>query len=245
MTLENKPKTQQIRRETEDGHRDKDRLVPLPAAPVTGSPVPWLTSLHATPGRGPYGDPRYRGNCSGRLIKDLLCYYQPRRVLDPMQGGGTCRDVCTELGIPYCGDDLRAGFDATRTESYATLGRFDFVWLHPPYWRMIRYSDDPRCLSNAPTLSEFLERLRLVFRGCLSVLAPGGHLAVLMGDGKHQGRYLGLPFHTLCAAEAEGLWLAAPEIVRFSHGTTSARQVYRTRFIPRLHDLCLVLGRDQ
>jgi hypothetical protein len=62
-----------------------------------------------------------------------------------------------------------------------------------------------------------------------------------MGDGKHEGRYLGLPFHTLNAVVVEGYWLAAPEIIRFSHGTTSSGRVYRTAFIPRLHDVCLVL----
>ena len=41
---------------------------------------------------------------------------------------------------------------------------------------------------------------------------------------------------------AEGLVLAAPEIIRFSHGTTSARQKeYSSSFIPWLHDVCLVL----
>src|SRR3954447_2215477 len=100
-------------------------LVPLPECPVTASPVPWLTSIHATPGRGEYGDPHYRGNCSGLLIRDLLSYYKPKRVLDPMEGGGTCRDVCRELGIAYEGRDLRTGFDATRSESFLDLEKVD------------------------------------------------------------------------------------------------------------------------
>ncbi len=33
--------------------------VPLPEGPKTASPVPWLTSILATPGRRHYGDPRY------------------------------------------------------------------------------------------------------------------------------------------------------------------------------------------
>lgn len=45
--------------------------VQLPAAPITASPVPHLTSIHSSPVRGPYGDARYPGNCSGALIKDL------------------------------------------------------------------------------------------------------------------------------------------------------------------------------
>src|SRR5689334_1475199 len=91
--------------------RPRPEKVTLPDCPRTQSPVPWLTSIHATPGRGNYGDPGYRGNCSGLLIKDLLVFYGARRVLDPMQGGGTCRDVCSELGIAYEGRDLKSGFD--------------------------------------------------------------------------------------------------------------------------------------
>jgi hypothetical protein len=217
-------------------------LVPLPECPITASPVPSLTSIHATPGRGDYGNPGYRGNCSGLLIRDLLKFYESRRVLDPMQGGGTCRDVCGELGIAYEGRDLKTGFDATKPEFYADLGQFDFVWLHPPYFQMVRYNPaDSRCLSNAATLEAFATALRLVFRNCRSVLAERGRLAVLMGDGKHEGRYMGLPFRTLHAAVSEGYWLAAPEIVRFGHGSTSSQKVYSTSFIPRLHDLCFVL----
>lgn len=218
--------------------------VPLPAVPKTKSPVPWLTSIHAAPGRGNYGDARYRGNCSGLLVRDLLLYHRPRRVFDPMTGGGTCRDVCRELSIPCMSRDVRAGFDATDPSAFTGLGRFDFVWLHPPYWKMIRWSDDPRCLANAPTLDAFLAKLRSVFRNCASVLSPTGVLAVLMGDHRHEGRYLALPFRTFLAAEEEGLELAAPEIIRFSHGTTSASEKeYPVSIIPRVHDVCLVLKR--
>jgi hypothetical protein len=109
---------------------------------------------------------------------------------------------------------------------------------------MVRYNaGDPRCLSSAVSVKDFVTDLRAVLRNCRDALTAGGKLAVLMGDGKDRGRYLGLPFRTLNAAAAEGLWLAAPEIIRFSHGATSSGKVYRTAFIPRLHDVCLVLER--
>lgn len=216
--------------------------VPLPAAPATASRVPSLTSIHATPGRGEYGNAQYRGNCSGLLIRDLLSFYQPRSVLDPMEGGGTCRDVCRELGIAYVGRDLKTGFDATDAAAFRQLGKFDFIWMHPPYWQMVRYNPgDSRCLSGAATVAEFIQGMRFVLRNCRAALAPGGKLAVLIGDGKHQGRYLGLPFRMMNAAAREGFWLAAPEIIRFSHGATSSRKPYSSAFIPRLHDVCLVL----
>lgn len=213
----------------------------LPPCPKNASPVPWLTSIHGTDGRGPYGDPQYRGNCSGLLIRDLLTYYGPRRVLDPMAGGGTCRDVCQELGIECTALDIKTGCDAQDARNYQNMGRFDFIWLHPPYWKMIRYSDDPRCLSNASTLGEFQRRLRAVIRNCRLVLAEGGHMAILIGDLKHRGEYVGLPFRAYWIAESEHLCLAAPEIVRFQHGASSSSKQYSTSFIPRLHDLCLVL----
>src|SRR5947209_4927972 len=123
MTFKDQPK-----RKSWDTASDRPRVtVTLPEAPITASPTPWLTSIHGTPGRGNYGNADYRGNCSGLLIRDLLKFYQPHRVLDPMEGSGTCRDVCTELGIPYEGRDLRNGFDATSAADFARLGAFDFI----------------------------------------------------------------------------------------------------------------------
>lgn len=124
----------------------------LPVAPRTGSPVPWLTSIHSTTNRGPWGSSHYGGKLRGLLIKDLLAYFQPAHVLDPMTGSGTCADLCRDLGMRCTSFDVRAGQDAADPKSYEGLEPADFVWLHPPYWRMIRYNADPRCLSSAPDL---------------------------------------------------------------------------------------------
>lgn len=162
---------------------------------------------------------------------------------DPMAGGRTCGDVCTELGIPCRSIDFKQGHDATEAGAFREHSPVDFVWMHPPYWRMVRDSDDPRCLSNAPTLSDFLERLRRVIVNCRDILTSRGKLAILIGDAKYHGEYLALPFRVMDVAMDEGLSLACPEIIRFSHGATSSRKEYSTSFIPRLHDICLVLQR--
>lgn len=241
----------QTRKEPETTHRvqadrpqaaEVPKTVPLPAIPESGSPVPWLTSIHGTPGRGNYGDAGYRGNCSGLLIKDLLQFYRPRRVLDPMEGSGTCRDVCRELRIEYFGGDIRLGFDATDPKSFEDIGSFDFIWLHPPYWKMVAYNQgEPRCLSNAATLPEFRSQLARVFKNCRSVLSDGGKLGLQIGDVRERGEYQALPFHVFYTASKVGFCLAAPEIVRFQHGATSSKKRYSQAFIPRLHDLCFVL----
>jgi hypothetical protein len=94
-----------------------------------------MTSVVSYPNRcALWGDARYRGNCDGRLFKDLVLRYGARRVADPMVGSGTTRDVVTGLnqyrraGITFWGGDLRDGFDLTQQD---LPGMYDFVWLHP------------------------------------------------------------------------------------------------------------------
>ncbi|QDV71878.1 hypothetical protein [Botrimarina mediterranea] len=217
------------------------KLIELPAAPRNGSPAPELTSIHAARQRGPYGSSKYRGNCGGFLIRDLLRYHQPRRVLDPMTGSGTCRDVCRELAISCVSMDVRFGQDAAEPHLYEAVGKIDFAWLHPPYWRQIVYNDDPRCLSQAPTLDAFFARMRRVLRNCKSTLTPRGKIAVLIGGYSDRGVFQPLPHLLVAEAAKVGLRMAATEIIRLQYGNTSSSRSYRSSFIPGLHDQCLVL----
>ncbi len=213
----------------------------LPRAPVNGSPVPWLTSLYHKAWRGPYGDSRYPGNCSGELIKDLLRYFKARSVFDPMTGSGTCRDVCDELNVECRSKDIRLGFDACDPTHYDPAWRFDFVWIHPPYWRQKVYSGDRRDMSTAPTLSYFLHRYQQLIGNCHRVLAPGGKLAILMGDySDREAGLVPLTFHTKRLAFEVRFRQCCTDIVRFSHGASSSTKVYTSSFIPGLHDTCMV-----
>lgn len=73
--------------------RRRPEYARLPRAPKNVSPVPGLTSLYHFDRAGEYGDRKWPGNCGGNLIRDLLLYFEPKTVLDPMHGSGTCRDV--------------------------------------------------------------------------------------------------------------------------------------------------------
>ena len=218
------------------------QLAVLPRAPRNGSPVPWLTSLYHKSQRGDYGNSSYPGNCGGMLIKDLLLYFRPRTVFDPMTGSGTCRDVCDELDILCASKDIRFGFDACDSSHYDPNWCFDFIWLHPPYWRQKVYSRDRRDLSTAPTLSYFLYRYEALIRNCASMLVPGGKLAILMGDYlDRQTRFCPLVFHTQRLCFRAGLRQPCTQIVRFQHGNTSSSKTYKSSFIPGLHDICTIV----
>lgn len=221
----------------------------LPRSPINASPVPHLTSLYHHTDAGDYGRRSYPGNCGGNLIKDLLMYFRPRLVLDPMTGSGTCRDVCRELRVQCRAGDIHEGFDATSIEAMKALaGRdpVDFVWAHPPYWRQKLYATDERDLSRTATLETFLDRYEAFIRAAAGVLAPGGRIAILMGDySDRDAGFVPLVYHTKRLAFEAGLRQCCTDIIRFSHGASSGRKVYRSAFIPGLHDVCTVFEKQR
>jgi SAM-dependent methyltransferase len=227
--------------------KQHDRFVyaRLPIAPRNASPVPHLTSLYHFHRAGEYGDRSYPGNCGGNLIKDLMLYFKPGLVLDPMSGSGTCADVCTELGIPCMSFDIHQGFDACDARDFPSAEAFDFIWSHPAYWRQKLYADDPRDLSRSPTLEHFLTRYGQFIRNCSRALKPGGKLAILMGDySDREAGFVPLTFHTKRFAFANGLSQHGTDIIRFSHGASSSKKVYHSSFIPGLHDVCMIFEKQ-
>jgi hypothetical protein len=219
----------------------------LPLAPRNASPVPHLTSLYHFHRAGEYGDRSYPGNCGGNLIRDLLLYFKPQGIVcDPMKGSGTCPDVCDELGIPYMSWDIHQGVDACDPQGFAPNETFAFIWAHPPYWRQKLYADDPRDLSRAPTLEDFLRRYGQFIRNCARALKPGGKLAILMGDyTDRDDGFVSLTFHTKRLAFQCGLKQHGTDIIRFSHGASASKKIYRSSFIPGLHDVCTIFEKSR
>ena len=217
------------------------RYARLPLAPRNASPVPHLTSLYHFHRAGEYGDRSYPGNCGGNLIKDLLSYFRPGLVYDPMSGSGTCADVCREMNIPCLSFDIHQGVDACDPVGFSSEQMFDFIWAHPAYWRQKLYADDPRDLSRCPTLDRFLARYGQFIRNSFQSLKPGGKLAILMGDycDREEG-FVPLTYHTKRLAFAAGFRQCCTDIIRFSHGASSSKKTYRSSFIPGLHDTCMI-----
>jgi len=216
----------------------------LPRVPINASPVPHLTSLYHFSQAGEYGDRSYPGNCGGNLIKDLLRYFKCRSVFDCMTGSGTCQDVCNELGIYCWSSDLHQGYDACDGSKFPREC-FEFAWIHPPYWRQKLYTNDPRCLSRTPTLQAFLDRYQLLIENCAGSLVPGGKLGILMGDySDREAGYVPLVFYTKLLALRTGLRQHCTDIIRFSHGASSSKKVYRSSFIPGLHDVCMIFEKQ-
>lgn len=188
-----------------------------------------LASVVSYPQRGPWGDNRYPGNCSGYMLIDLIATFQPQAVLDPMEGGGTSREVCADMEVAYSGFDLHSGTDSLHDDIGAG---YDLIFWHPPYHDMKIYSDDPRDLSRSGSVAAFLALLRAGYRRFFELLVPGGRLAILIGDMRRRGRYEALTAEVarFDRAHLDGI------IVKVQHNTSSSATRYNGAFVPILHE---------
>lgn len=195
-----------------------------------------LTSLLRYPDRGPWGQSRYFGNCTGYLLVDLLDYLQPQSVFDPMEGSGTTSAVCFDLNVTCEGRDLRSGFDLL--SSPLPDRPFDLIFWHPPYWPGHQYTNHPNDFSNAKTEADFLHRMKDGFERLASLLTPKGHLVILIGDGRKNGVFY--PMHS----QLIQLGLLPLEAVLIKEGDHERRarhfQYGPTPFIPTLHEYVLI-----
>lgn len=195
-----------------------------------------LTSLLRYPDRGPWGQSRYFGNCPGYLLVDLLDYFKPQSVFDPMEGSGTTREVCFDFHVEYAGRDLRTGFDLL--SSPLPDRRFELIFWHPPYWPGHQYSDHPNDFSQAKNYQDFLHRIQEGLQRLQTLLTPNGHLVMLIGDGRKNGVFY--PVHSAILQ-----WNLLPvEAVLIKSGDHERRarhfQYGPTRFIPTLHEYVLI-----
>lgn len=141
--------------------------------------------------RGIGGSNMYRGNCSPRLIQDLIKQFKPASISDYMCGSNTTRDVATALGLNSFTYDLNQGYDLI---SDPILERNDFIFHHPPYWDIIKYSGnmygdpDARDLSRILDYNEFIKVLNELIIKQFASLKTNGHMAILVGDIKRKGK---------------------------------------------------------
>jgi hypothetical protein len=92
----------------------------------------------------------------------------------------------------------------------------------------------------------FLDRYRLLIENCVGSLVPGGTLAILIGDYcDRDAGFVPLTYYTKQLAFAAGLRQHHTDIIRFSHGASSGRKIYRSSFIPGLHDTCIIFQKPQ
>ncbi len=84
---------------------------------------------------------------------------------------------------------------------------FKLAILHPPYWDIIRFSEDAGDLSNSEDVNDFTGRLKSLTRKILESMKPGGYIGLVIGDMYRDGEIVPLGFRSMDALSSTGLKL--------------------------------------
>ncbi len=210
-----------------------------------------LTSIVSYPERGEGGNNRYRGNCSPKLIEDLIGFFKPNEICDYMCGSGTTKAAADKMGVSSHLYDLHSGFDIMNCD---IPERPEFIFWHPPYWDIIKYSDvmykasdvkqrygyNPKVLdlSRIESWDRFVEAMNYAMMKQYTSLEKGGRMAVLMGDIKKKGKLYSMISEIIKPGTLENI------IIKAQHNCFSDQVQYTGKFIPILHEYVMIVRKD-
>lgn len=149
----------------------------------------------------------YRGNCTPQVPRNLILKYTTENdvILDPFCGSGTTLIECKLLKRYGVGVDInkntlniannRLKFDCNNTyvpkliqanstnlKEVITDNRVDFIFAHPPYANIIKYSDNIDGDISLLSVNDFLIQMKHFSKECFRILKNKKYCSVLIGD---------------------------------------------------------------
>ena len=198
-------------------------------------------------------DGGYHGNFVPQIPHQLFSRYTKKGdwILDPFMGSGTSLIEARRMNrnaigielqqkvlddaaqkifeedngsrtITICGDSATVNFQPILED--AGIDKVQFVIFHPPYWDIIKFSDNPNDLSNCKTLDEFQKNFGAVIDNTTAHLELNRYCAVVIGDKYANRQVIPLGFHCMNLFLERGFLLKAIIVKNFGETKGKARQ---------------------
>lgn len=95
------------------------------------------------------------------------------------------------------------------------INKVQFVIMHPPYWDIIKFSENPNDLSNCNNIDTFLTSFGRVIDNTTSVLEKNRYCAVVIGDKYANSQIVPLGFYCMNLMLEKGFLLKATIVKNF------------------------------
>jgi DNA modification methylase len=105
--------------------------------------------------------------------------------------------------------------------------------MHPPYFDIIKFSQDPRDLSNSKSVDDFLAKMNEIVSKASTVLDKGRYFALVIGDKYSKGEWIPLGFLTMQEVLKCGFTLKSIIVKNFEEtfGKRNQKELWRYRAI--------------
>ncbi len=203
----------------------------------------------------------YHGNFVPQIPYQLFMRYTKKGewILDPFMGSGTSLIEAQRMGRNSIGIELQESVAREAASRIAIesneickakpfvgnsrtghieellfsvgIDKVQFVIFHPPYWDIIKFSDNPEDLSNSTTLDEFLHSFGEVIDNTTKVLEKNRYCAVVIGDKYANSQIVPLGFHCMNLFTERGFILKAILVKNFgeTQGKSNKQGIWRYR----------------
>lgn len=203
----------------------------------------------------------YHGNFVPQIPHQLFSRYTKKGdwILDPFMGSGTSlieaqRMGRNSIGIELSTDVAKEAYDRIITEKNeytrtkvvvgdskthsidkilesVGIKQVQFVILHPPYWDIIKFSDNPNDLSQCDSLNSFLNSFGKSIDNTTKYLEKNRYCALVIGDKYANSQVVPIGFYCMNLMMEKGMLLKAVLVKNFgdTKGKSNKQGIWRYR----------------